>query len=278
MLGIGADPLADLARLVAGRRLASPRSGGTSASPSCSSWPRCRTSRATSTRRPPSTAPAACASFWHVTLPHLRPAISMVVTLQLIATLRIFSQVYVMTNGGPAAPRRRSSTTSTRPAIVQQPARLRLGRRRCCCSSLILAVTIAAAAACCGSARVADRRAHSLEARGLAWRDLPLWLARHGAGARSGARPSCGWSRTSFKPSGAGDDQRDRMAAARGDPRQLRQGVRIPGRAPGRMNSVIQATRRHRPLRAVRRHGRLCAGAPALSRPRRCCSCCSSPR
>jgi len=39
--------------------------------------------------------------FWHVTLPHLRPAISMVVTLQLIASLRIFSQVYVMTNGAP---------------------------------------------------------------------------------------------------------------------------------------------------------------------------------
>ena len=39
--------------------------------------------------------------FWHVTLPYLRPAISMVVTLQLIASLRIFSQVYVMTNGAP---------------------------------------------------------------------------------------------------------------------------------------------------------------------------------
>lgn len=41
--------------------------------------------------------------FRHVVLPHLRPVISMVVTLQLIATLRIFSQVYVMTNGGPAS-------------------------------------------------------------------------------------------------------------------------------------------------------------------------------
>lgn len=40
---------------------------------------------------------------WYVTLPQLRPVISMVVTLQLIATLRIFSQVYVMTNGGPAS-------------------------------------------------------------------------------------------------------------------------------------------------------------------------------
>ncbi|GAB5376253.1 MAG: sugar ABC transporter permease [Acuticoccus sp.] len=37
-----------------------------------------------------------------VTLPHLRAVLSMVVTLQLISTLRIFSQVYVMTNGGPA--------------------------------------------------------------------------------------------------------------------------------------------------------------------------------
>lgn len=40
--------------------------------------------------------------FRFVTLPHIRPTLSMVVTLQLIATMRIFSQVYVMTNGGPA--------------------------------------------------------------------------------------------------------------------------------------------------------------------------------
>lgn len=37
-----------------------------------------------------------------ITLPHLRPTISMVVTLELISTMRIFSQVYVMTSGGPA--------------------------------------------------------------------------------------------------------------------------------------------------------------------------------
>lgn len=37
-----------------------------------------------------------------VILPHLRPVLSMVITLQLISTLRIFSQIYVMTNGGPA--------------------------------------------------------------------------------------------------------------------------------------------------------------------------------
>jgi multiple sugar transport system permease protein len=39
--------------------------------------------------------------FWFVILPRLRPIISMVITLQMISTLRIFSQVYVMTNGGP---------------------------------------------------------------------------------------------------------------------------------------------------------------------------------
>jgi len=37
-----------------------------------------------------------------VTLPQLRTVISMVITLQMIASLRIFSQVYVMTNGEPA--------------------------------------------------------------------------------------------------------------------------------------------------------------------------------
>ena len=36
-----------------------------------------------------------------IILPHLRPVLSMVVTLQLISTFRIFSQVYVMTSGGP---------------------------------------------------------------------------------------------------------------------------------------------------------------------------------
>lgn len=45
--------------------------------------------------------------FWYVTLPMLKPVLTMVLTLQLISTMRIFSQVYVMTNGGPA-----SSTTS----------------------------------------------------------------------------------------------------------------------------------------------------------------------
>lgn len=39
---------------------------------------------------------------WHVVLPSIRPTISMVITIQLISTLRIFSQVLVMTDGNPA--------------------------------------------------------------------------------------------------------------------------------------------------------------------------------
>lgn len=41
--------------------------------------------------------------FWYVVLPSIRPTISMVFTLQIITTLRIFSQVLVMTDGGPAS-------------------------------------------------------------------------------------------------------------------------------------------------------------------------------
>ncbi len=38
----------------------------------------------------------------HIVLPLLRPATSLVVTLLVIGTLRVFSQIYIMTNGGPA--------------------------------------------------------------------------------------------------------------------------------------------------------------------------------
>lgn len=40
--------------------------------------------------------------FRQVVLPLLRPALSLVITLLVIGTLRVFSQIYVMTNGGPA--------------------------------------------------------------------------------------------------------------------------------------------------------------------------------
>lgn len=41
-------------------------------------------------------------TLWCVTLPLLRPALSLSLTLLTIAGLRVFSQIYIMTNGGPA--------------------------------------------------------------------------------------------------------------------------------------------------------------------------------
>lgn len=40
--------------------------------------------------------------FWNVVVPHLRPTLSLVFTLELIAAFRVFSQLYIMTQGGPA--------------------------------------------------------------------------------------------------------------------------------------------------------------------------------
>lgn len=39
--------------------------------------------------------------FWHITLPLLRPALILAITLETISAFRIFGQVYLMTGGGP---------------------------------------------------------------------------------------------------------------------------------------------------------------------------------
>jgi putative chitobiose transport system permease protein len=39
---------------------------------------------------------------WHVTLPHLRPTMVMVAIISTIGTWKIFTEIYVMTRGGPA--------------------------------------------------------------------------------------------------------------------------------------------------------------------------------
>jgi multiple sugar transport system permease protein len=41
-------------------------------------------------------------AFWYVIVPHLRPALSLVVTLGIIGAFSVFGQIYVMTGGGPA--------------------------------------------------------------------------------------------------------------------------------------------------------------------------------
>ncbi len=71
-----------------------------------------------------------------ITLPHIRPTISMVVTLQIISTMRIFSQVYVMTNGGPAGSSASVIFTIYQSAIVRNM----LGYASACSVLLFLAV------------------------------------------------------------------------------------------------------------------------------------------
>ncbi len=41
-------------------------------------------------------------SFWYIIIPLIRPALSLVITLEIISVFRIFSQIFVMTQGGPA--------------------------------------------------------------------------------------------------------------------------------------------------------------------------------
>ncbi len=47
--------------------------------------------------------------FWHVTLPLLAPITRMILLLQIIASYKVFSQIWLITRGGPG--------TKTRPII-----------------------------------------------------------------------------------------------------------------------------------------------------------------
>ena len=98
------------------RSPASP-SGGPSASTSCCTSPRCRASRPSCTRPRRSTArapgagcgPSRCRSCATIT--------GVIVVLQVLASLKVFDQIYMLTKGGPERlARGRSSSTSTTPA------------------------------------------------------------------------------------------------------------------------------------------------------------------
>ena len=52
-------------------------------------------------RRPSSTAPTPGSSFFHVTLPMLRPVAAIAIVIQLINEFRTYDLVYVLTKGGP---------------------------------------------------------------------------------------------------------------------------------------------------------------------------------
>ena len=58
--------------------------------------------------------------FRYVTLPHLRPAIILVLTLGMIGTWQVFDQMYVMTQGGPAKTTLTPAYLSYQSAFTQQ--------------------------------------------------------------------------------------------------------------------------------------------------------------
>jgi multiple sugar transport system permease protein len=58
--------------------------------------------------------------FRHVTVPHLRPTILLVLTLGIIGTWQVFDQIYVMTDGGPAKTTLTPAYLSYQAAFVQQ--------------------------------------------------------------------------------------------------------------------------------------------------------------
>ncbi|MFK4997959.1 carbohydrate ABC transporter permease [Bacillus sp. N9] len=48
--------------------------------------------------------------FWHITLPMITPTIFLTIILTVIGSMKVFGQIYVMTNGGPEITRKYSST------------------------------------------------------------------------------------------------------------------------------------------------------------------------
>jgi raffinose/stachyose/melibiose transport system permease protein len=61
----------------------------------------CRRSRRSTTKRRPSTAPAALAAFRRITLPLMMPVLTVTTVLNLLYGLKVFDIVFVLTNGGP---------------------------------------------------------------------------------------------------------------------------------------------------------------------------------
>ena len=82
------------------RSSSSPCGGSRPTSWWCSS-PGCWPSRATTTRRPSSTAPTPLRRFWHITLPQLSPIIFFVIVVSALLCARIFLMPYIITGGGP---------------------------------------------------------------------------------------------------------------------------------------------------------------------------------
>ena len=119
---------------------------------------------------------------------------------------------------------------------------------------------------------MAERR---IPGTNLAWRDLPLWLGGMALAFAWGA-PFVWMVSTSLKPPGQVMTKQIEWLPREVTFANYAKVFEYPI-LTWAMNSLIQADGHHRLVRPVRRHGRLRPRPPALSRPRRCCSCCSWP-
>ena len=76
---------------------------------------RCRTSPASCTRRPSSTAPGIWRRIWHVTIPQTRLILALLAMLQIVATMQFFIEPLILANGAGA----QDSATSVAYLIYQ---------------------------------------------------------------------------------------------------------------------------------------------------------------
>ena len=121
--------LAGRSALGACRRWPSAPSGGRSASTCCCSWPACATSRPTCTKRRRWTARAASRCSASITWPALRPVATTALILQIIASLKVFGQTYILTSRRALQHHARHAALHVRDRIHPERRRLRGGDR-----------------------------------------------------------------------------------------------------------------------------------------------------
>ena len=72
-------------------------------------------------------------TFWHITVPLMKPTIFFVVTIGLISTWQVFEQIYATSFGGPQKTTLTPAFPHLLPVVHQLRSRPRLRLSPCCC-------------------------------------------------------------------------------------------------------------------------------------------------
>ncbi len=126
-VGLDRARTSSAARRAPGSRSSCSPCGGPSASTSSSTPRRSRRSPRRSTRRPRSTAPGRGSRSGAITVPLLRPTMSLVLILQVLASLKVFDQIYILLAGGPSYSDPSGHRVHLRHRVHLLPRRLRGG-------------------------------------------------------------------------------------------------------------------------------------------------------